>query len=85
MIPWQRHHRDTPEDEIPDYTPAIYGSLLVTTLTVVQWHGNNGPEFIALSLLISVVVFWLTHVWSAIVNRRVHRGTGPTNGEIART
>ena len=85
MIPWQRHHRDTPEDEIPDYTPAIYGSLLVTTLTVVQWHGNNGPEFIALSLLISVVVFWLTHVWSAIVNRRVHRGTGPTSGEIART
>jgi hypothetical protein len=85
MIPWHRSHHDRPEDEIPDYTPAIYGSLLVTTLTVVQWHGTTDAELIALSLVISVVVFWLTHVWSAIVNRRVHRGVGPTSSEIARS
>jgi hypothetical protein len=85
MIPWHRSHRDTPLEEIPDYTPAIYGSLLVTTLTVVQWHGNNSAELIALSLVISVVVFWLTHVWSAVVNRRVHRGAGPSYREIATT
>ena len=55
-----------------DYTPAIYGSLLVTTLIAVQWRGDPSKVFIGLSLAISVAVFWLTHVWSGIVNRRIH-------------
>ena len=59
-------------DEPPDYAPAVYGSLLVTTLVTVQWQGAANPELIGLSLLISVVAFWLTHVWSEIVAHRVH-------------
>jgi hypothetical protein len=42
----------------------------------IQWHGEPNPELIGLSLLISVVAFWLTEVWSEIVAHRVH---GPIN------
>jgi hypothetical protein len=55
-----------------DYSAAVYGSLLVTTLIAVQWQTDLTPTFVAASLVISVVVFWLTHTWSRIVDRRVH-------------
>ena len=77
---WLRRPGAAAEEVEPDFTPAIYGSLLVTTLVAVQWHGNALPERIALTLVISVVVFWLTHVWSSVVNRRVR---GPVNRELA--
>lgn len=63
------------------YTPAIYGSLLVTTLIAVQWRYDAVPELIAASLVVSVGVFWLTHVWSAVMDRRVR---GPVSGAEAR-
>lgn len=63
------------------YTPAIYGSLLVTTLIAVQWRHDAVPELIAASLVFSVTVFWLTHVWSALMDRRVH---GPVSGDEVR-
>ena len=59
-------------EEPRDYAPAVYGSLLVTTLVTVQWQGDPNPELIGLTLLISVVAFWLAHVWSEIVAHRVH-------------
>lgn len=55
-----------------DYTPAVYGSLLVTTLIAVQWRAETTAIFVGLSLVISVTVFWLTHAWAGIVNRRLH-------------
>jgi hypothetical protein len=54
-----------------DYTPAVYGSLLVTTLIAVQWRYQPDVIHVGLSLVISVGVFWLTHVWAGLVNRRV--------------
>ena len=64
-----------PDGEERDYTPAVYGALLVTTLIAAQWHATLSGLVVAASLLISVVVFWLTHVWSGLVNRRLR---GPT-------
>ncbi len=55
-----------------DYTPAVYGSLLVTTLIAVQWWHDVSATFLGLSLIVSVAIFWLTHVWAGIVNRRIH-------------
>jgi len=52
-------------------TPAIYGSLLATTLVAVQWKADAVPELIAGSLVISVGVFWLAHAWAEVVNRRI--------------
>jgi hypothetical protein len=59
---WQRPRSAPFGEEVRDYTPAIYGSLLVTTLTIIQWQADPVAETIALSLVISVGVFWLTHV-----------------------
>jgi hypothetical protein len=53
------------------YTPAVYGSLLVTTLVAVQWRDDAVPELVAFSLVISVGVFWLAHAWAEVVNRRI--------------
>jgi hypothetical protein len=53
------------------YTPAVYGSLLVTTLVAVQWKVDAVPEFVAFSLVISVGVFWLAHAWAEVVNGRI--------------
>ncbi len=61
-----------PRSNQRDYTAAVYGSLLVTTLIAVQWYHDLSVTFLGLSLIISVVVFWLTHVWAGIVNRRIH-------------
>src|SRR5262245_57495272 len=78
LRPWPVARGDT-TGVAPDYTSAIYGSLLVTTLVAVQWRGTTAPGFIGLTLLTSVTVFWLAHVWAEIVNRRVQgridRGT----------
>ena len=54
-----------------NYAPAIYGSLLVTGIVAVQWRAEASTDPIAATVVISVVVFWLAHVWSEIVNRRV--------------
>ena len=62
---------------VVDYTSSIYGALLVTTLVAVQWKADAVPVLIGLTLVTGVGVFWLAHVWAAVVNRRVH-------GSIAR-
>ena len=55
---------------------AIYGGLLVTVLVTVLWQAEVAPEFIAFSVLVSVLVFWLTHVWAEVVEQRLK---GPTS------
>jgi hypothetical protein len=73
----RRPSRDEAEEAEWDFTAAIYGSLLVTTLVAVQWHGDAAPELIGLSLLVSTGIFWLTHVWSGVMNRRVRGRVTP--------
>ena len=69
-----------------EFAPAVYGSLLVTTLVTIQWQGDPNIELIGLSLLISVVAFWLTDAWSEIVARRVYGPIDvPTAVRIARS
>lgn len=60
-------HRHAPAD----LSAAVYGSLLVTSLVAVQARSDASPEFVALTLLIGVVVFWLTDVWTGIIALRV--------------
>jgi len=59
------------DDEPADYATAIYGSLLVTGIVAVQWRHDASAEAIALHLVISMVVFWLAHAWSRIINQRM--------------
>ena len=62
-------HAETRQDH--NYAPAIYGSLLVTSVIAVQWRTDAVTDGIALGVVFSVLVFWLAHAWSEIVNRRV--------------
>ncbi len=63
-----------PVDDVltKDYTSSIYGALLVTTLVAVQWKADAVPALIGLTLVTGVGVFWLAHVWAAVVNSRLH-------------
>ncbi|HEY7970403.1 MAG TPA: hypothetical protein VID95_10440 [Candidatus Limnocylindrales bacterium] len=63
-----------------DDATAIYGSLLVTGMVAVQWRADSVPDAIALTVVVSVVVFWLAHVWSEIVSRRVRGRITPAEG-----
>ena len=56
-----------------DFTRGVYGALLVTALIAAQWSATPSTAFVAASLVASVVVYWLAHVWSAIVNERLQR------------
>jgi hypothetical protein len=79
--------RPTPADDdaAPTYTRAIYGSILVTSLVAVQWRGQPSPDGIALTIVVSLGVFWLAHVWAEVVNLRVHnRFSRAEAGRIAR-
>ena len=55
-----------------DYSEAIYGSLLATSLVALQWRGTPSPDLIAFSLVVTLGVYWLAHVWAEVVNLRVH-------------
>jgi hypothetical protein len=59
--------------------PAIYGGLLVTALIAVQWRSDAIAERVALSILVAVFVFWLTHVWAEVVDHRVN---GPVSRHV---
>jgi len=60
--------------------PAIYGALLVTALLAVQWRSDATAELVAASILVSVFVFWMTHVWAEMVDLRVN---GPLSRQRA--
>lgn len=55
----------------PDLSAAVYGTLLVTSLVAVQARSDSSPEFVAITLLIGVAVFWLADVWTGVVALRM--------------
>ena len=48
---------------------AVYGIVLVTTLVAVGWHFDTDLEVLVF-ILGTVGVFWLTHVYAAVVASR---------------
>jgi hypothetical protein len=58
------------------YTAAIYGSIVSTALVAALWERHASPRTMTLSVLSTMLVFWLAHVWSAIAGERIHRGQG---------
>jgi hypothetical protein len=49
----------------------VYGSLLVTSLVAVESLSDEPASFVGLSILVSVGVFWIAHVWSGLVDIRL--------------
>jgi hypothetical protein len=70
--PWRR----AAEAIIRRDAAAAYGGLLVTALIAIQWRSATPPDFMALTVIVSLLVFWLTHVWAQTAERRLD---GPTS------
>ena len=67
---------DTGEHKSGVYSAAIYGSIVSTALIAALWEEHASPQTMTLSLLSTMAVFWLAHVWSALAGERIHRGRG---------
>ena len=55
------------------YAAAVYGSIVAASLIVAFFEQHGSAETMALTLLSTMAVFFLAHVWSAIVGERIHR------------
>jgi hypothetical protein len=69
------------------YTAAVYGSIIAAALLGAFQEEHVSSSSTALALDSTMAVFWLAHVWSAIVGERIHLGIDFTMGhagEIAR-
>jgi hypothetical protein len=61
------------EDKADHYAAAVYGSIVAAAL-IEAFRGEHAQaETTALAVLSTMGVFWLAHVWSAIVGERLHR------------
>ena len=56
------------------YGAAVYGSILVSTLTGALLHTHETAAQMTLTVAVSMVVFWLAHAWSETVGERVAEG-----------
>jgi hypothetical protein len=73
------HHSD-PEDF---YAAAVYGSILAAAFTTVFRQEHADPEVVATSVLGTMAVFFLAHVWSQLQGERIHEGGGVSVGRLA--
>jgi hypothetical protein len=56
------------------YGAAVYGSVLATALLGAMREEHADARKLTLSLVGSMLVFWLAHAWSEIVGERVAAG-----------
>jgi hypothetical protein len=57
-----------------DYGSAVYGSILVAALVGAMFEESADARSMALSLAASILIFWVAHVWSAVIGERVAEG-----------
>jgi hypothetical protein len=65
---------DGQADEADHYAAAVYGSIVAAALIEAFRAEHVGAEEIALSVLATLAVFWLAHVWSAVIADRINHG-----------
>jgi len=54
------------------YAAAIYGSILAAAFITVFREEHASPETVALSVVGTMAVFWIAHVWSALLGEQIH-------------
>jgi hypothetical protein len=57
------------------FAAGIYGSIVVAALVTALRDTHVSSIASAMSLLATVAVFWLAHVWSQITGQRIYEGT----------
>jgi hypothetical protein len=66
-------HEILVDDKADHYAAAVYGSIVAAAL-IEAFRGEHAQaETTALAVISTMAVFWLAHVWSAIVGERIHR------------
>jgi hypothetical protein len=53
---------------------AVYGSFLAASVVGVAYESGQDARTMTLSLLTSMLVFWLAHAWSEIVGTHIATG-----------
>ena len=76
-----RFQAETEPDPADIYAAAVYGSILAAAFTTVFRQEHAAPQAVAISVLGTMAVFWIAHVWSAVLGERIH-GAG-ASGFIA--
>jgi hypothetical protein len=74
-------------DDADFYAAAVYGSIVAAALLAGFHEEHVGARTALLTLLSTMGVFWLAHVWSTVVGERIHQGrhfTMRQAGEIGR-
>jgi hypothetical protein len=67
---------DEPDvDHAAFYAAAIYGAIISASLIVPFFEQHGSAETVALTLLSTMAVFFLAHVWSTLVGERIHSGS----------
>jgi hypothetical protein len=56
------------------YAAAIYGSILAAAFITVFREEHASPQTVALSVVGTMAVFWIAHVWSALLGEQIHHG-----------
>jgi hypothetical protein len=77
MRPREPKQTESDAETAARYTSAVYGSILAAALIEALRAEHVSAESIALSLLSTMVVFWLAHVWSGLVGDRIRHGPRP--------
>jgi hypothetical protein len=57
------------------YAAAVYGSIVAAAIVGAVRDEHASSMEAALTLLSTMGVFWLAHVWSRITGERIHYGT----------
>jgi hypothetical protein len=60
-------------DRADQYAAAVYGSIIAAALIEAFRSEHVHAEETALSVLATMLVFFLAHVWSSILGERLHR------------
>jgi hypothetical protein len=73
----ERVSRVTPVDGQRDirYGAAVYGSFLVASVVGATFEAGADARTLTGSAFVSMLVFWLAHVWSEVVGEHVSAGT----------
>jgi hypothetical protein len=57
-----------------EFSSAVYGSILVSALVGAMFEEHASAQTMTLSLVGSVVIFWIAHAWSEVIGERVAAG-----------
>ena len=54
---------------------AVYGSFLTATVVGITFEAGESAHSMTATLCASMFVYWLAHVWSAVVGENIATGT----------